>query len=83
MPQGRTRALFIVPVCLALVGIVGCRREHEPPPPPTAEQVKAGVEQTAERIRNDPKLTPEQKEQAIRALYGMASGIRTRDSGKQ
>ena len=78
--SGRMR-VFIVLLCLmaSMFGF-GCKKE-EPIPPPTPERVKAGVEATAERIRKDPKLSPEEKERAIRALYGMAGHIDT--SGKR
>ncbi len=72
--------LLAFAVILCTLG--SCKREAPAPPPPTPERVKAGVEATVERIRKDPNMTPQQKEQAIRALYGMAGGIRTQGSGK-
>lgn len=63
-------------VCLAtalLSAAGGCRREAKPPAPPTPEQVKSGIQRSMERVRNDPKLTPQQKEQALRLLEGMAA----------
>ncbi|NLH99201.1 MAG: hypothetical protein GX446_06885 [Chthonomonadales bacterium] len=54
----------------------GCKREGKPIPPPTPEQVQTGVEQSKERVRNNPNLTPEQKEKALRMLDDMAAAAR-------
>jgi hypothetical protein len=65
-----------VAVCLAIglaAGARGCKRDAKPPPPPTPEQIKTGIEQSAERVRNDPNLTRQQKEQALRLLEGIAA----------
>jgi hypothetical protein len=66
-------ALAVVSVGAAVTGVGGCKKEAKLPPPPTPEQVKSGVEQSAERVRNNPNLTPQQKEQALRLLEGMAA----------
>jgi len=58
---------------LLALGVGGCSRGAKPPPAPTPEQVKSGVQQSMERVRNDPNLTPQQKEQALRMLEGMAA----------
>ena len=52
-------------------GIGGCKKAEKLPPPPTPEQLKSGIEDSAERVRNNPNLTPQQKEQALRLLQGM------------
>lgn len=61
---------------LLAAGVGGCGRGAKPPPPPTAEQVTSGIQQSAERVRNDPNLTPQQKEQALRMLEAMAASAR-------
>lgn len=67
---------------LALAWLLpGCNRAKEPPPPPTVQEVKEGLDKTAERIRNDPKLSPEEKERMLRVLYGVGAGIPTRETG--
>ncbi|NUQ70283.1 MAG: hypothetical protein HUU17_05610 [Chthonomonadales bacterium] len=68
-----------IAICLAVIaaaGAGGCRKEAKPPPPPTQQQVESGLQKSVERVRNDPNLTPQQKEQALRMLEGMAAANR-------
>ena len=70
MPSRVRSWLLGIGLTTAVVFAGGCKKETRSQPP-TPEQVRTGIEESAERVRNNPNMTAQQKEQALRLLEGM------------